>query len=162
MSRNDDYWFQQRYDDAVYAQQQRQLERRLAMRCVLGKRWFGTDHMMGEEPSTRYEERKGRCYELAGYAVVFGTAPAGSILVHGTMHGPYEDNERSGHAWVVLPGGRVWEPTLAEIHATVGDWVGYAAAIAERRYTEREARKLIMATGNWGCWHDTKGRTNNA
>ena len=56
----------------------------------------------------------------------------------------------------------VWEPTLAEIHATVGDWVGYAAAIAERRYTEREARKLIMATGNWGCWHDTKGRTNNA
>ena len=138
------------------------LERRLALRNVVGHKWFGTDLMIGEEPSTRYDDRKGRCYELAGYAVVFGTAPEGSVLVHGTMHGPYEDNERIGHAWVVLPNGQVWEPTLAEVHASIGAWVGYAAAIAERRYTEREARKMIMRHGTWGCWHETAGRTNNA
>lgn len=116
---------------------------------VIGNPFFGTEDIDGERALTP-NERGGRCYELSAYAVVFGTAPEGSVLVHGSIHGPEAGMQRIGHAWIELPDGTVWEPLYHEIHR---DWATYADAREERRYTRRAAMRKIARTGTWGAWH---------
>jgi hypothetical protein len=109
------------------------------------KPFFGTEEVEGD-PS-----RKGRCYELSCYALVFGTAPPNSILVHGSIHGPDDDMERIAHAWLELPNGKVWEPYT---HSVYVNWLTFAEPREERRYTRYQAIRMVRQTGTWGAWHD--------
>lgn len=114
--------------------------------------YFGSE-TIEDEPAGTTAERAGRCYELTAYALLFGSAPLGTVLVHGTVQG---NGPRIGHAWLELPDGSVWEPMY---HLIYLNWTEYASAVEERRYTSTEARRLIMSSGHWGCWHDTAGVT---
>lgn len=99
------------------------------------------------------ELRKGRCYELAGFALLLGTAPEGTVLVHGTMDGgPSTPHGRMGHAWLVLPNGLVWEPRFGHIY-TPEQWENFASPTVERSYTKKEAAKRMRDEGHWGRWH---------
>jgi hypothetical protein len=87
--------------------------------------------------------RLGRCYELAWRATVEEPGSEQFTLVHGrTAFG--------GHAWVWLPDGRIYDPTL-DCHLTKDEYVG---AIAEATYTREQALKALIITGHYGPWHE--------
>lgn len=125
---------------------------------TFGKAWLGTE-WVGDERAQSSEERKGRCYELCAAAVAFMGAPTGSILVHGTIHGPDADMERIGHAWVLLPNGAVWEPYLRDVYVSEAEWTAFASAIPERKYGRKALRKLMQESDHFGPWHETEGKT---
>lgn len=107
------------------------------------------------EPSLLFAQRRNRCYELAGYAVVFGSAPPGSLLVHGSWTGPVP-KERIGHAWVVMPArGLVWEPIRARLYDR-DDFYDWTKAWDERTYALPVVQRLIAAHGNFGRWHESR------
>lgn len=108
-----------------------------------------------DEPSLLHEDRRHRCYELAGYALLFGSAPADAKLVHGTV-GRTEsaDADRIGHAWLLLADGRVWEPTSARIYPS--EWLAWAGARTERIYTRREAQLAVIRHEHYGRWHESR------
>ena len=92
------------------------------------------------------ETRLGRCYVLAGRRAM---EKPGSVLVHGTIQGG--DNPRTGHAWVELPGGTVWEPiTQWELPADAFERLFNAKA--ERRYAATEICVLSLRYEHWGPW----------
>lgn len=115
--------------------------------------FLGTENASGE-PSLTFAQRRNRCYELAGSAVAFGSAPAGSMLVHGSWTGPVP-KERIGHAWVILPGGRVWEPIRHRIYAK-DDFYVWTRAWDERTYALPVVRRHLAATGHFGRWHESR------
>lgn len=111
------------------------------------------------EPSDTYDLRRGRCYELAGYAVAFGTTPPNVRLVHGSWHGPGAA-QRIGHAWVELPdpehrGLMIWEPIRGVIYPA-GPWRAWTQAWDERTYTLPTVRRLLAKSGNYGRWHESR------
>jgi hypothetical protein len=115
-----------------------------------------------EEIAVTHEQRSGRCYELCAIAVAFGTAGPDSVLVHGTIHGPDDDMERIGHAWVLLGNGMVWEPLTMNLYISEANWTEFAAAIPERKYGPGRVRRLLKETDNFGPWHETEGATKKA
>lgn len=115
---------------------------------------FGTGEA-GDESSSEFSQRLSRCYELAGHALAFGTAPEDSMLVHGSMHGRMEGTQRIGHAWLILPGDLVWEPITALIHDKA-EWEDWTRARAEKSYTKLYLAKMLVARGDWGRWHNSK------
>jgi GNAT superfamily N-acetyltransferase len=112
---------------------------------------FGTGHVDG--PSTTFDERLTRCYELAASAL-FAGAPEGSVLVHGSIHG-YGAPRRIGHAWLNLPDGTVWEPITAKVYDKDA-WTAYARAREERVYTKDQAAKELIGSGHYGRWHESE------
>ena len=119
---------------------------------------LGTENA-NDEPSATYEERRGRCYELAGYAIAFGEARfvPGARLVHGSWHGPGA-KQRIGHAWLEIPtpaGPLFWEPITATLfdHEVFAKW---SRAWDERTYDMVTARRLCLANKNFGRWHDSR------
>lgn len=116
--------------------------------------FLGTDRANGE-PSTTFAERSGRCFELACWAVVAGWAPESSRLIHGSIHGRDDDMIRIAHAWVVLPGGLIWEPTNALIH-DAGEFMTTARAWDEVSYTPKQAGQAVLRQDNFGPWHDAR------
>ena len=76
----------------------------------------------------------------------------GAILVHGTIQGG--DNPRIDHAWVEWPDIEVtWEPTSGTYLFSF-DFREIFNAEALRRYTQDEARALVMENEHWGPWHE--------
>lgn len=126
-----------------------------AQRGVVGHDYLGSDVIDGERAAT-FDERISRCYELAGFALLCGTAPTGSTLIHGTMKGTHPGARRIGHAWLRLPDGRIWEPIYAEIWADYAAWQKYADAKVERRYSAKRARTVIFYFDHWGRWHESR------
>lgn len=115
----------------------------------VGRVWF-----CAQEPE--FEARISRCYELAGRAVVMGSAPAGAMLVHGSWHGPGAPR-RIGHAWVEWEsevGPRVWEPITGRIYETEAFYAWTAAEI-EVAYTKAEASREMVKSGHFGRWHES-------
>jgi hypothetical protein len=115
--------------------------------------WMGTENA-NDEPSLLFQQRRGRCYELAGFAVAFGAAGPHSRLIHGSWVGPVP-KERIGHAWVRLPDGRIWEPIRARIYAS-SDFYEWTKAWDEVEYTAMVARRLILANDSFGRWHESR------
>lgn len=128
--------------------------------------FLGTE-MANGEPSGTYEQRRGRCFELAAYCVALGTVPPNARLVHGSMHGrPRADDAealgaepvRIAHAWVELPvEGQlmIWEP----IHAIIYDakaFTAFARLWDERTYTIPSVRKLMSGSEHYGPWHECR------
>lgn len=123
----------------------------------IGRTMFDTE-MANDELSVGYHFRRGRCYELAGYALVFASAPEGAILVHGTIDGHEPGGVgRLGHAWLELPDGTIWEPIFGDLWRA-DDWTAYADARVERRYTLKQAQRKIVQTEHYGRWHDSQYR----
>jgi hypothetical protein len=117
---------------------------------------LGTAHPDKHEPAAEYEQRVTRCFELAGYAVLGGTAPGSSRLVHGSWKGPHAKN-RIPHAWVELPEpggstGLIWEPIRAMIY-DADEFRAWANAWDERTYTVGQARILALSHRHYGPWH---------
>lgn len=114
---------------------------------------LGTEHA-NDEPSAEYEDRLKRCFELACYALVFGDAPAGSRLVHGSWHGPNAE-QRIRHAWLELPDGLIWEPIHAAIYRA--DQIReYARMWDERTYDKHTASRMTLDWGHYGPWHESR------
>jgi hypothetical protein len=93
---------------------------------------------------SRVRKRQGRCYELAMTAAVRQTklrVVHGRILIHG---------HRLGHAWVLLPDGRAYDPVKDRFLA------GQEITV-ERIYTAKEAAKALLAAGHYGPWHEGGG-----
>lgn len=125
------------------------------------ERWeinlLGTHEVDG--PTVNFDDRITRCYELAGYAVAFGNAPAGSVLVHGSWFGPGA-KQRIGHAWVELRdevSGEwlVWEPIRAKLYDR-DEWYHYVQAWPERTYPLLAVRRLIGEHNHYGRWHESR------
>lgn len=130
----------------------------IVMRKVYGPKgveeMFGTALIDPDEPARTFDERLSRCYELAVDALIVGTAPNGTKLIHGTMHGPGAPR-RISHAWLRLPGGKVWEPIAATIYDET-DWTVYAAAKVERVYTKTRAARMLVLHKHYGRWHESR------
>lgn len=111
--------------------------------------FFGTEEVAGRSARTE-AERAGRCYELAGYALLLGTAPAEAVLVHGSIEG--FGNPRIGHAWLVLPDmTTVWEPMQGRFwDARV--WAAIAHPAVEASFTKLELAERTSETEHWGPW----------
>lgn len=124
---------------------------------VVQQAFFGTQQANGE-PSAEYEDRRGRCFELATYAVVFGTVPEGSILHHGSWHGPGAP-ERIAHAWVELPGGFIWEPITCNVYEKTS-FEHWTACWSEVAYTRKAAMQMTNKTGTYGSWHGSRYPSN--
>ena len=116
--------------------------------------YFGTEEV-SDEPARTINERLHRCYELAGYALTLGDAPEDAILVHGTWQHVVFSDKRRGHAWLVLPDDRVWEPIQGKIW-NKREWELIVQPVEEVRYTKDEARNVIMFHRHWGRWHDSE------
>ena len=111
--------------------------------------YFGTDTRHGRPcigPS-----RQGRCYELAGYAVMSTLAEA--VLVHGTIRVPGSSDPTAPyeHAWVVLADGQIWEPTQARLWDAGLFWCVMQPVVANT-YTHTQLRRAITRAGHWGPW----------
>lgn len=120
--------------------------------------YFGTAQVYGD-PSHSFGQRAGRCYELSAYALTLGDSapPVGSRLVHGTIDGGPGTLGRIGHAWLLLPGGELWEPILARVFPG-GEWLEWADALVERVYSVPQARSLMVSSGHYGRWHESEYR----
>lgn len=115
--------------------------------------YLGTENA-NDEPSLLFGQRRGRCYELAGYAIAFGNVPAGTLLVHGSWTGPVP-KERIGHAWLLLPDGLVWEPIRARIYDR-DEFYAWTKAWDEATYNQQVARRHLSASGHYGRWHKSR------
>jgi hypothetical protein len=118
---------------------------------------LGTAFANGER-SVRFEDRLTRCNELTNFALVFGEAPDACRLIHGSMHGRFEGNQRIAHSWLILRtvhADLVWEPATALWHMK-DEWYKYARAWDEREYTKAQATQLTRATEHYGPWHESR------
>lgn len=128
-------------------------------RNVLLATCLGTENLDPDEPARDYSERKSRCYELACQALVWGDAPAGSTLIHGSMDGHLPDGlGRIGHAWLEFPDGMIWEPIMGDLFRTWADWQMWSDAITEHTYTLRQVQLLLTQHETYGPWAPTKYR----
>lgn len=121
----------------------------------------GVRDMFGSEaadgPTVTFDQRIKRCYELAAYALVFGSAPSIGSLIHGSIHGP-DAAERIGHAWLVIPNpiaDLVWEPITAKVHLK-DEWYEFSRARDERQYLKHVAQRIIHLRQDYGRWHESR------
>lgn len=113
--------------------------------------YYGTQ-IVGHQKAETVEQRYGRCYELAGYALALGTASRDAILIHGTMHG-IRAPRRIEHAWLLIrDGDAVWEPIRGGIWPSLG-WDAIARPQITKIYTQHQLRQMIAKFGNWGPWN---------
>jgi hypothetical protein len=111
-------------------------------------------YLLGEYPcypeyfgTGRLKTRAHRCYEIAVKAlIVRATAPADSLLVHGTL-----GLTGIAHAWLVLPDGYVWDPVYALVFPA-DVWRSLVEPRDERRYTKMQAAVACSAAGHFGPW----------
>ena len=117
------------------------------------------------------DDRRGRCYELALEAFVFGKGPElpdGAVLVHGypRLQGGEYKGEKYGHAWVEWTES-VHYPSLAESVQFQVVWdavttdilplvVYYKAGQIDfhecRTYSRTEAREMAVKHKTYGPW----------
>ena len=99
---------------------------------------------MPDYPICRARKRHGRCYELAGKALL--RLPKGTEwrLIHSELIG--------GHAWLERD-GEVWDPVRGR--QSVTDAMGadaYRSARGRIQYTRRQAAENVANTKTWGPW----------
>jgi hypothetical protein len=102
--------------------------------------------------------RAGRCYELAGAAVL--TMLVDAVLVYGSVRQPGSTEHAASyeHAWVVLADGQDWEPTQARL------WDArlfgcLMQSVATNVYALSELCNAITRSGHWGAFLGMNGRT---
>lgn len=120
---------------------------------------FGTAQR-ATPPAGTFDQRIGRCFELAALAVC-ELGPGPWRLVHGGwFHGAHSVNGWIGHAWVRnSKTGHVWEPILA-ILRTPEEWADYVKSDPEVEYDYEEVMRLFRYTEHYGSWHVSKYPSN--
>jgi hypothetical protein len=107
----------------------------------------------GEVQSLKYyRKRQGRCFELAGIAMMEEPGAEKFTLVHGIIHGWI------AHAWITLPDGRVYDP-CAHAYFSASDYAEKYEAVPEVTYTQKEMFEAMSHARYWGAWHQTRGAT---
>lgn len=124
-----------------------------ALAGVVGRRDLLNTEWANGEPSHDFEERRGRCYELVGYALAFGSAPPDALTVHGSWRGPGA-TRRIGHAWLTWQ-GFVWEPVTAGWYEA-RSFTEVVRLREERVYTQPELRKQLLIHNHYGRWHESE------
>jgi hypothetical protein len=111
--------------------------------------YFGTDKR--EDGPCIGSSRLGRCYEMAGAAVLWTLVDA--VLVHGSIQQPgsIENPAPFMHAWVVLADGRVWEPTQGRLWDAKSFW-SVMRPVVTKTYRHAELCDAITRTRHWGPW----------
>lgn len=109
-----------------------------------------------------FEQRLGRCYELAAKGVIHlrfteeqrakANVPKPVGLVHGSWHGP-EAPARINHAWVLLEDGCVWEP-ITETICYREMFYGYTRATDHEVYDLTQTACNMIGAQHFGPWDD--------
>lgn len=122
----------------------------LAAKYADPRPYYGTS-VVGDDAACTFEQRLGRCYQLAAYALALGTAPEDATLVHGAVKSLVPGTQTIDHAWLELADGTVWEPITRKFwHAQV--WSDFARPRRTRRYSQMDVLDCILEHGHWGPW----------
>jgi 5-methylcytosine-specific restriction endonuclease McrA len=113
-----------------------------------GDDWWDLTHP-GKKTAGVYDDRLGRCYELAADRVAYAGGEADEVLVHGSIEG--EGQPRLAHAWAQRPNGDVWEPITQTSFDAVA-WKLFAKPEVYLTYTSEEVLKVLRRSGHWGPW----------
>ena len=96
----------------------------------------------------RIRKRTHRCYELCGLGML-NDGVDGWTLAHGALLMPIASGGMLdiAHAWLVGPDGTIYDAVADAIKS--GDRYR-----VDRTYTQKQAAKLIVDTGQFGPWHE--------
>ena len=100
----------------------------------------------GVDPSKFYP---GECYVRA-WTYVLSHPTVGARLVHGAVRLP-QSGEVVGHAWVLLPGNKVFDP-VEQMFLDKSDYYQKTAAVEARLYSYDEAKSNFVRYGHPGPW----------
>ena len=122
------------------------------------------------ESLARVRKRQGRCYKLAGLAMLNEPDAERLTLVHGTVcRMPVDQipassrigcawiNSPIGHAWIETADGRIYDPTT-NCYTPASLYVRERRATVHRCFTRAQVIRLVLATRRWGCWTDEEVR----
>jgi len=111
--------------------------------------------------ASKFEDRLGNCYELAGRYV----SENGGELVHGLIHHPFDRANPKGnpHAWVLKPsseqnkgsslsGDIIYDPVLDQ-ELPKEAYEGLYRAKTLKQYPQEEVWKNMLRHKHWGPWH---------
>lgn len=124
----------------------------------MGVRDFMGTELANGEKSFSLQERLTRCNELCNWAILEGPRLDSVRLVHGTIHGRYNDVQRIRHAWLLLHTPFVdicWEPAT-RLWYEKEPWYEWARAWDEREYTRAQVIELTRTSGHYGPWHESR------
>ena len=104
----------------------------------------------------KFRKREGRCYELSGQHLLFDQKEfKGWYLVHGVYRwppGPPEDESIDiDHAWLE-DDLHVFDPVKAEYFTKQSFYKDFDVRNV-RRYTLKDAAKMIRQHSHWGPWN---------
>jgi hypothetical protein len=118
----------------------------------------------------RVRKRQGRCYKLAGLAMLNELDAEQLTLVQGTVcRMPVDQipassrigrawiNSPIGHAWIETADGRIFDPTT-NCYTPANQFVRERRPTVHHRFTRLEAMRLVLATKNWGPWTEDEVR----
>jgi hypothetical protein len=86
-----------------------------------------------------------KCFERA-YKYILDHRETEARLVHGQYH------QGAGHAWVVIPGGIVFDGTMNRFYAAEV-YYQIMQVVPEVEYAAEEAIELGVQHGHYGPWH---------
>ncbi len=104
------------------------------------------DEFLAREDGLTFQDRLGRCYELAGKYVM---RHHDCTLVHGSIQG--FGHPRIGHAWVIFPSG-AWYDVISDTSLPEDVFKGYFNAQVDATYTFTEMASASVRSGHWGPW----------
>ena len=104
------------------------------------------------ESLKQVRNRRGRCYELTWRAMLEEEGSEAFVLVHGTLAASLLGLwDAYGHAWIELPDGRVYDPTLNE-YAPKAEYYDWYKPSDCQRYSRTQAMELAAHVGHYGPW----------
>lgn len=119
--------------------------------------YFGThldpDTDDGEGVLIEFGKRVGKCYELAGRALLTWEPLRSSRIVHGTIS--RGGTPRIGHAWLEVDSVLIWEPITAMLHHAE-TWRKWAGAWDEATYDRPTLLRHIANSHGYGRWHESR------
>jgi hypothetical protein len=101
----------------------------------------------------RIRKRHGRCYELAGLAMLYERGSEEFVLAHGKVNFADGPDGRMAHAWIILPDGRVYDPVLNKYYASQDEYRLRHGAVVEVSYTHKEFCAAMVKAKHSGPWH---------
>jgi hypothetical protein len=104
------------------------------------------------ESLRRVRNRAGRCYELAWKVMIDEPGSDQFQLVHGWLTLP-QFPQLYGHAWIVLPGDRIYDPVMNR-YFTHEEYAAKFNAAVERSYSRQEAFEALRHYHHFGPWDD--------
>jgi len=100
-----------------------------------------------------FDQRRGRCYELAAKCSIDLGLTHAHLVVHGVVR--WQESEPFPHAWVVLSDGRCYDPVLDQIYEAT-EFATLFRPVEKRRFNRRDVTErtiAMLATGqDFSSW----------